>query len=361
MNDLFGKDIEIKSYDHGKATLIAGVCKKLNVPAIFGHYLSRSNGRKPDIPYGTMAQMMIANLCHARRPLYLMQEYFENVDIKGIFNTDASLEQFNDDRLGGFLDKFYEAGPRKIFSDISITALSIYGLNIKNVNYDTTSKVMWGEYETSEGKVGAVSIDYGYSKAKREDKKQIKMGLGTANGIVVDAKVLSGNMDDKAYNNETLEEVDKLLERTRTNRDTFYYIADSALFTEGNLIKAKDKKIKFITRVPETTNIAKEFVRKSLEERQLSQSIVFENAQGKKAEYYVLDYQGEYKEIPVKLAVCYSCSLKDTKRKTILKQVLKEYAELEKTIKKLEKRSFDIEIHEKRKVGRPSAKEKNVM
>lgn len=69
-----------------------------------------------------------------------MQEYFENVDIKGIFNADVVVEQLNDDRFGGFLDKFYEAGPRKIFSDISITALSIYGLNIKNVNYDTTSK-----------------------------------------------------------------------------------------------------------------------------------------------------------------------------------------------------------------------------
>lgn len=385
MNGLFGKDVEIQSYDHGKATLIAGVCKKLNVPGIFDQYLSKSNGRKPDISYGIMAQMMIANLCHSRRPLYLMQEYFENMDIKGIFNADVDLDQLNDDRFGSFLDKFYNAGPRKIFSDISITALSTYGLSIKNVNYDTTSKVMWGEYETSEGKVGAVSIDYGHSKAKRGDKKQIKMGLGTANGIVVDAKVLSGNMDDKTYNNQTLDEVNELLKKTNTDMNTFFYIADSSLFTEGNLVKANDKKIKFITRAPETTNMAKEFVSKSLKERHLSKSIVFENAQGKKANYYVLDYQANYKGIPVKLAVCYSCSLEDIKRKTVSRQVLKEYKELENIMKKLEKRSFaceadlkkeieqfcktkgkklkyhstsfDIRIQEKRKVGRPTAKE----
>lgn len=254
MNDLLGKNIEIQSYDHGKATLISGVCRKLNVPDIFDQYLSKSNGRRPDIAYGIMAQMLIANLCHARRPLYLMQEYFENIDIKGIFKTDAVIEQLNDDRFGNFLDKFYDAEPRKIFSDISTSALITYGLNIKSVNYDTI------------------------------------------------------------YNNETLDEVHELLERTHTDKDTFFYIADSALFTEGNLIKANDMKIKFITRAPETTNMAKEFVCKSLKERHLSKSVVFENAQGKKADYYVLDYQSDYKGIPVKLAACYSCILEDIKR-----------------------------------------------
>jgi transposase len=152
---------------------------------------------------------------------------------------------------------------------------------------------------------------------------------------VVDAKVLSGNMDDKTYNNQTLDEVNELLKKTNTDMNTFFYIADSSLFTEGNLIKANDKKIKFITRAPETTNMAKEFVTKSLKERHLSKSIVFENAQGKQANYYVLDYQSNYKGIPVKLAVCYSCSLEDIKRKTISRQVFKEYKELENTMKKL--------------------------
>lgn len=136
--DLLGSDIEILSYNHGKATLIAGMCKKLNVTEIFNQYLSKLNGRKPEISYGTMAQMMLANICHSRRPLYLMNEYFENMDIKGIFNADATADQLNDDRFGAFLYKFHEAGPRKIFSQISISAFSTYGLSIKNINYDTT-------------------------------------------------------------------------------------------------------------------------------------------------------------------------------------------------------------------------------
>ena len=382
MKELFGKDIEIESYDHGKATFVAAVCKKLNVPDIINHHLSKSNGRKPDISYGIMSQMLISNLCYARRPLYLLDEYFERFDIKGVFGIDARLEQLNDDRFGNLLDKFYEAGPRKIFSEISISAFSTYGLSIKNVNYDTTSKVMWGEYETTEGKSGAISIDFGHSKDKRNDKKQIKMGIGTANGIVVDAKVLDGNTDDRTYNGETLDEVHELLERTHTDTSTFYYIADSALFSEENLIKAKGNGIKVITRLPETTNMAKEFIKKSLKERTLAKTVVFENAQGKKVEYYVSDYQSEYKGIPLRLAACYSVSLEGTKQRTITKQALKEEKELEKSIKQLGKRifaceadarkeidlfhknkgkklkyhtvTFDIESQEKRKVGRPS-------
>lgn len=383
--DLLGKDIEILSYNHGKATLIAGMCKKLNVIEIFNQYLSKSNGRKPEISYGTMAQMMLANLCHSRRPLYLMNEYFENMDIKGIFDTDATADHLNDDRFGSFLDKFHEAGPRKIFSQISMSAFSTYGLSIKNINYDTTSKVMWGEYETPEGKIGEVSITYGYSKDKREDKKQIKMGIGTANGIVVDAKVLSGNVDDKTYNNETLDEVNEILDKSNTDKSSFYYIADSALFTEDNIKKANEKNIKFITRATETTNMAKDFVNKFLNERHLAKNLNFENAQGKKVKYLVYDYETEYKGISVKLAACYSYNLEEIKKKTISKQVLKEGSELEKIKKQLIKRSFaceadsqkeidqflktkgaklkyhsvrfDIEVNEKRKVGRPANQE----
>jgi len=50
-----------------------------------------------------------------------------------------------------------------------------YGIEVTNINYDTTSKVMWGDYETAEGKEGVISIDFGHSKQKRDDKKQIKM------------------------------------------------------------------------------------------------------------------------------------------------------------------------------------------
>ncbi|MBU3176424.1 hypothetical protein KPL47_08565 [Clostridium estertheticum] len=36
------------------------------------------------------------------------------------------------------------AGPRKIFGELSSQAFVNYGIEVTNINYDTTSKVMWG-------------------------------------------------------------------------------------------------------------------------------------------------------------------------------------------------------------------------
>lgn len=146
---------KIKTYCHGRMNFTAGVCRKLNVSEIFNEALSKDNGRRPCISYGTIAEMMIVNLCDSHKPLYLMKEYFEeHKDLEGIFKEEINTDKLNDDRFASFLDKFYEAEPRKIFSQISSYAFATYGLTVKNVNYDTTSKVVWGEYETPEGNGG---------------------------------------------------------------------------------------------------------------------------------------------------------------------------------------------------------------
>ena len=129
------------------------------------------------------------------------------------------------------------------------------GSSSKTSISDTTSKVMWGEYEQTapsldSGKIGNIPIDFGHSKEKRGDKRQIKIGLGTTNGLVTDAKVLSGNMGDKTYNKENLEDVDRLLDAMQVDHDKFYYIADSSLFTADNI--ANGHNIRFITRMRNT-------------------------------------------------------------------------------------------------------------
>ncbi|AZV57649.1 DUF4277 domain-containing protein [Clostridium sp. AWRP] len=67
----------VRAYFHGKMNFAAGICKKLKVSEIIEKSLSKSNGRKPDISYGTLAEMMIVNLCDSHKPLYLIQEYYE--------------------------------------------------------------------------------------------------------------------------------------------------------------------------------------------------------------------------------------------------------------------------------------------
>lgn len=162
----------VEKYTIGKEGFIVGLCEALKVPALINNALASITGRPPEIPYGVLAMMMMVNICDDHRPMYKLDEYFEYKDLDGIFHHPISLEQINDDRFGGFLDLFHKAGCREIFTKIAANAVSLYGIKINSINFDTTSKVMWGEYETPEGTVGVIKIDFGHSKDKRNDKKQ---------------------------------------------------------------------------------------------------------------------------------------------------------------------------------------------
>lgn len=112
--------------------------------------------------------------------------------------------------------------------------MTTYGIKLNSVNFDTTSKVIWGSFETKERKTtSTLEIEYGYSKQKRQDKKQVKLGLGLSKGVVVSADVLSGSLDDKTYNSENIarfKELNGILESTPGTE--IYYIADSVAATK---------------------------------------------------------------------------------------------------------------------------------
>jgi len=151
----------VETYTVGKEGFIVALCEALGVPQLIDNLLSSPTGRPPEIPYGVLAMMMMVNMCDDHHPLYLLNEYYKYKDLEGIFHYPISLGQINDDRFGGFLDQFYAAGCREIFSKIAAKAVTLYGIQVKNINFDTTSKVMWGTYETPEGTIGALDIALG--------------------------------------------------------------------------------------------------------------------------------------------------------------------------------------------------------
>lgn len=334
------------THHHGRLQLIVGLCEKMGVKDIFNHHLGKSNGRPSDIPAGIEAEIMIAGICveEGYRPLYAIKDYYENKDLEGIFHYPIKLSQLNDDRFGTFLDDFYHAGCRNIFLEVAASSFINYGIAIRNINYDTTSKVMWGEYEQTDvgkGKISHISIYFGHSKDHRNDKKQIKIGLGTTNGVITDAKVLSGNMDDKTYNLENLDDVDQLLVQMKVDRNNFYYIADSALFSQESLKKAEEHGIKLITRMPDNIKVAKKFLGSPLPED--AQVVIIENAKGQQIVYRLMEAQAQYAGHDVKLAVIYSEALEETKGSTCQKRVDKERKQLEQKLKQYKKRMFQCE------------------
>ena len=329
----------VRTYTDGRLQLFVGLCEKIGLPQIINKHMQKATGRPMDIPPGVEAMILMAPMAEeGYKPLYQLNDYYQPKDLEGIFHVPVELDQIQDDRFAYFLDAFFKAGCRRIFAEICTNALLTYGIKIKSINYDTTSFVMWGDYETLEGKIGVISIDFGHSKARRPDKKQIKMGIGTADGTIVDAKVLSGNMSDKTYNKDNIDDVVKLLDQLDVDKTTFYYIADSALFSEEILIKMEKAKLKFITRMPDNINEAKALIEKGVSEN--SQKVVYKNAHDKDVEYIVEESVGSYKGFALKNAIVYSAALETAKVKSIEKKVEKEKDRLDREIKNYHKRIF---------------------
>lgn len=170
----------IKTYTDGKATFLVGLLEQMGLPQIIDNHMASDFARPPEVPYNVLAQMMLVNLCDDHHhPLSRLNEYYEYKDLESIFNYPVTLSHINDYRFGGFLDLFHDARPRQIFGQVAANAFIRYGIKVQSINFDTTSKVMWGTYEVDGEDAGLIQIDYGYSKQKRQNKKQLKVCWGS--------------------------------------------------------------------------------------------------------------------------------------------------------------------------------------
>ena len=118
---------------------------------------------------------------------------------------------------------------------------------------DTTSHVLYGDYDSSEydSDPSLVRPTYGYSKDKRDDLKQIMTGMVTdGDGLIRFSHVLDGNTADCKYNHLMI----KALQEVYGDEFSRYtYIADSKMLNKKNLdlISRYDKPVKIISRIPE--------------------------------------------------------------------------------------------------------------
>ena len=120
----------------------------------------------------------------------------------------------------------------------------------------------------------------------------------------------------------------KRLKKNITFPDDVYYIADSALYSEGN-IKAMIKGMKWITRVPSTLNLAKNL---------LTSDIEFKN--GKDPRYSFYETIVEYGGIKQKWVVVHSTEMQKRKDITFERKIQKKVNESQKYLKDLKKETF---------------------
>jgi transposase len=202
---------------------------------------------------------MVLDTLSGRTPLYRLTEFFEEKDTELLLGAAIEPERFCDTNLGRSMDKIFETGTQKIFSQLAQNALTVFEVDPRRLHFDTTSVSVFGDYDLVDP---PFDITYGYSKDKRPDLKQFLVSmLCVERNIPILGTTTDGNASDKSLNNELLTNISKHMARHGLQPGAYVYVADSAFVTEDNLKKADDRQTWFLTRLPATYNECSRVIR----------------------------------------------------------------------------------------------------
>jgi len=238
----------IESYPVKHLPIVKAYADRLGLVELVNHLVPS----EMDLPPGDYFLGMVLDTLSGRNPLYRLEHFFEDQDTELLLGKEIDAKRFNDVNVGRFLDKVFDVGAAKIFKEISMRAVSTFGLDCRHVHFDTTSRSVYGDYETYGN--DPFEITYGHSKDHRPDLKQFLISmLCVDRNVPVFGKIEDGNASDKSVNHDVLSEISKHMAAHGLGTGAFIYIADSAAITKKNL-KAIGKDILFISRLPATFN-----------------------------------------------------------------------------------------------------------
>ena len=202
-----------------------------------------------EVSPGMVIFAMVLDTLSGRTPLYRLTEFFEDKDTALLLGADIEPERFCDYNLGRAMDRIYETGTQKIFSQIAQNALMVFTVDPRRIHFDTTSVSVYGDYVLAGP---PFDITYGHSKDKRPDLKQFLVSmLCVDRNIPILGTTTDGNASDKTLNNELLTTISKYMAKHGLQPGAYVYVADSAFVTEDNLAKSEGQTW-FLTRLPAT-------------------------------------------------------------------------------------------------------------
>lgn len=221
-------NVEIRTLPLDHLGLVAGVFDQLDIADVIDNRIPKL--RNHNLEHSKVIKAMILNgLGFVGQRLYLFPEFYEKLPLDRLLGEGVLASDLNDDALGRTLDAIYAYGPTELFNEISLKVMSQLDLGVQRLHADTTSFSVQGEYEGSSGQK-AIEIALGHSKDGRMDLKQFILSVVTnQDGIPLFAKAHSGNASDK---NTIIEAMLKIKSGLSLD-DSAYYIADSAVYSEG--------------------------------------------------------------------------------------------------------------------------------
>lgn len=320
--------------DLGPAPVISNLCRQLKIRETINRIVTW-DPKQCLLDPGLLVVALIINLLCRRNPLYLVEEFYQEQDVELLFGPGIEAEYFNDDALGRTLDKIYLAGAKKTFSAVSLQAQVEENIHCRVLHADTTARLVYGEYPHEQG----LNITFGYNKENRKDLKQFKIGTGVnQDGFPFIGEVLDGNLDDKTWNKQLLENLPENF--TVEQLQGVVYVADSALVTENNLEAMGE--LKFISRLPERFKLASRLTWAAFEKEQWIN--LGRLVPGKKsATYQAQEFVEELCGRKYRFVVVYSSHLDRRTQRGLNRRLEKQNRALQNAVTKIMKLTFSCE------------------
>src|SRR5436305_2118826 len=239
--------------------IVAGVCQEAGIAEWLDKQAADSR-RSVSVGKATVA-MVLNGLGFSNRQLYLVPQYFENKPVEHLLGEGITADMLNDDCLGRTLDWLYEHDVTTLFAGLAYQARRRFGIAAQHLHIDTTSFSVSGDYATKEeGEPVALAITYGYSRDHRADLKQWMLALATTHDgdLPIFLRPLDGNSSDKERLSAAVKEVmAQLREHLPEEHEQRIAVFDSGGYSEANMKSYNDANIWWISRVPETSTVAK--------------------------------------------------------------------------------------------------------
>jgi transposase len=245
-------------------------CKEAGI----AEWLDRLAGEnRRSVSVGTATVAMILNgLGFSNCQLYLVPQYFENKPVEHLLGEGITADMLNDDCLGRTLDWIYEHDVTTLFAGLAGLARQRFDIKAQYLHVDTTSFSVNGEYAIKEeGDPVPIAITYGYSRDHRQDLKQWMLALATTHDgdVPIFLRLLDGNSSDKEHLSAAVKEVMKQLrEQLPAEQEQQIVIFDSGGYSEANVKSYNEAKVRWISRVPETSTAAKTALQEEYEQWQ---------------------------------------------------------------------------------------------
>ena len=159
-----------------------------------------------------------------------------------------------------------------LFGGLALQARQRFGIKADSLHVITTSFSVSGEYALKEeGAPVAIAITYGYSRDHREDLKQWMLALATTHDgdVPIFLRPLDGNSSDKEHLSAAVKDVMKQLrEQLSEEQEQQIVIFDSGGYSKAVFKSYNEAKMRWISRVPETSTAAKTALQEEYEQWQ---------------------------------------------------------------------------------------------